>query len=94
MTAAELERLALLMEECAEVQQCIGKILRFGFDSSYPEREALTNRRELAKEMADLRVAMNLLLDKGDVDLQEFYDFEGEKLENINKYLKHNHVNI
>lgn len=94
MTEAELERLAILMEECAEVQQVIGKIIRFGWEDSHPKHDNQTNRKLLTQEMADLRVAMNLLLHEDDIDLKEFEEAEGKKLEKINKYLKHNHVTI
>jgi len=40
------EILIILMEECAEVQQCASKILRFGIDEK--------NYTSLRKEVADL----------------------------------------
>lgn len=37
LTPAEAERLAMLSEECGEVIQIIGKILRHGYDSYHPD---------------------------------------------------------
>jgi hypothetical protein len=68
LSAAEVERLALLMEECAEVQQVIGKILRHGFESYNPHDPArTTNRALLEKEMGDLRAVTRLLYREDDV---------------------------
>jgi hypothetical protein len=50
LTAAEAERLAMLAEECAEVIQVIGKILRHGYDSYHPDNSTVSNRDLLAKE--------------------------------------------
>lgn len=36
LTPAEAERLAMLAEECGEVIQVVGKILRHGFESYHP----------------------------------------------------------
>lgn len=36
LSDAELERLAYLAEECGEVQQIIGKIIRHGYESYSP----------------------------------------------------------
>jgi hypothetical protein len=39
LTPAEAERLALLAEECGEVIQAIGKVLRHGYESRHPYGE-------------------------------------------------------
>lgn len=54
LTPGETERLAMLAEECAEVVQIVGKILRHGYDSYHPENQALTNKDLLANEIADV----------------------------------------
>jgi hypothetical protein len=54
LTPAEAERLAMLAEECAEVIQIVGKILRHGYDSYHPKDPSMDNRDLLAKELADL----------------------------------------
>lgn len=94
MTKAELERLAILAEECGEVIQLVGKIIRFGWDDSHPKHDNVPNRKLLTQELADLRVATNLLLHEDDIDLRDFEECEGKKLEKINKHLKYNKVCI
>lgn len=54
LTPAEAERLAMLAEECAEVIQIVGKILRHGYDSYHPDDPSVTNRDLLAKEITDV----------------------------------------
>ena len=36
LSAGEVERLAILAEECGEVIQVVGKVLRFGFEPCPP----------------------------------------------------------
>ena len=54
LTPAEAERLAMLAEECAEVIQVIGKILRHGYESHHPETTGVTNRDLLNAEINDI----------------------------------------
>lgn len=55
LTPAEAERLAMLAEECGEVIQMVGKILRHGYHSHHPDGPAFeTNRFLLSKEMQDV----------------------------------------
>lgn len=58
LTPAEAERLAMLSEECGEVIQVIGKILRHGYDSKYG---GLTNREKLLDEYLDIIAVVNLM---------------------------------
>ena len=68
MTKAELERLALLSEECGEVQVAIGKILRHGWESVDPTcADSPTNRRFLEIELGDVLYAIQLLTTAGDL---------------------------
>lgn len=53
LTPAEAERLALLAEECGEVIQAIGKVLRHGFESTHPDGGP-TNRESLERECGDV----------------------------------------
>ena len=62
MTPEELERLAILAEECAEVQQIVMKIIRHGYNSCNPFDENKTENRELLeKELGDLLFAIQLM---------------------------------
>ena len=62
LTEAELEAIAILQEECGEVVQICGKILRHGKYSYNPfdEEKKLTNQVLLAKEVADVLVAIDI----------------------------------
>lgn len=50
----QTERLAMLAEECAEIIQVIGKILRHGYDSYHPDSPNVTNRDLLNREIVDV----------------------------------------
>ena len=68
LTPAQAERLAILMEECGEVVQIIGKILRHGYDSCSPFGHNMeTNRQALIRELFDVKAAAMLI----DIDLPE-----------------------
>ena len=59
LTPAQAERLAMLAEECGEVIQIIGKILRHGYDSHHPDRPHITNRELLQRELTDFIAVEN-----------------------------------
>ena len=59
LTPAQAERLAMLAEECAEVIQVVGKILRHGYDSYHPENRTFSNRDLLHQELTDLFAVQN-----------------------------------
>ena len=52
-------------EECAEIQQCISKILRFGEQNYHPDRPDDTNARELLTEYYQLQSVMDMILERG-----------------------------
>lgn len=47
LSPAQSELLACLAEECAEVIQVVGKILRHGYDSTHPVNETGPDNREM-----------------------------------------------
>lgn len=51
MTAAQHERLSILMEEMAEALHIIGKIFRHGWDSSHPDYDNIPNHELLEQEI-------------------------------------------
>ena len=61
LTPAQAERLAMLAEECAEVIQVVGKILRHGYDSHHPSDPSTTNRQLLEREITALRAVASAL---------------------------------
>lgn len=84
LTPAQLERLAFLAEECAETTQMAMKIVRHGYESV-----GWNNRRQLTKEAADAVYAIQLMIEKGDIDEKLLRDFIQEKKESVKKYLHH-----
>lgn len=90
LTAAEAERLALLLEELGEAQQVIGKVLRHGYESVnplYPESD--TNRARLENELGDVLVAIDFLLDYGDIEQWRLDDRKRVKHHRIWDWLHH-----
>ena len=90
LTPAELERLSLLVEECAEVQQIAMKIMRHGYDFHHPERSGTTNRNELEGELGDLMMAMDFVASRGDVDGKAVTKAMQDKYSRVWKWLHHN----
>lgn len=69
LSEAAAERLAILVEEAAEVQKAACKILRHGYEAQHPEG-ITTNRRLLEHELGDLVASIDLLGCEGDVDVR------------------------
>ncbi len=88
LTPAEHERLALLMEECGEVVQIIGKILRHGYESRHPNGGP-TNRGLLMKELGDVHAAQRLLIKADDIAYAKIREHSLEKQETVAQYLHH-----
>jgi NTP pyrophosphatase (non-canonical NTP hydrolase) len=78
LTAAEVERLAMLAEECGEVEQAVGKILRHGWESCSPYGSK-TNRAALEREIGDVRAVVGLMLDARDVHLGDLQHWQRRK---------------
>lgn len=89
LSPAQAERLALLAEECAETIQVIGKILRHGLDSHHPDDPHTSNRVLLARELAHVQVAADMLDEAGDFSAAEYLFAKDRKRERIGKYLHH-----
>lgn len=85
LTPAETERLSMLAEECAEVIQVVGKILRHGYESSNPTipREhgvfIPTNYGDLIKELEDIRGVVYGMVKARDLPSDFFETEEPEK---------------
>ncbi len=68
LTPAQAERLAMLAEECGEVVQVIGKILRHGYDSRHPNGGP-TNKELLAAELRDVDAVVRAM---GRYEMRDF----------------------
>jgi NTP pyrophosphatase (non-canonical NTP hydrolase) len=89
VTPKEAELLAILAEECGELVQAIGKVLRHGFMSVHPVSEE-TNLANLEREMGDVRAAMIMLCDEGITNKKAIHEAADEKLRKVIKYMHHN----
>lgn len=91
LSEAEAERLALLIEDCAEVQHIACKILRHGYESTDPTKEdSPTNRKLLEKEMADLEWSINFMKRASDVFALQIIEHRARREFEVGKYLHHN----
>lgn len=81
-TAAERERLLLIIEECSEAIKLCTKIMRFGYDSTHPAREH-NNRKRLAHELGHIGAAVSFLVDAGDISRLEMIGAQVEKQQTI-----------
>lgn len=89
LSDAETERLALLLEELGEAAQVVGKILRHGYESVNPFEPTTTNRARLEHELGDVLVAIDFLLDYGDVEQWRLDDRKQVKHHRIWDWLHH-----
>jgi len=89
LTPAEAERVALLLEECGEVVQICGKILRHGFDSCNPLTDGPDNRQLLQRELGDIEAAKDLMNEAGDIADCTVKGFAVLKLKKVGTYLHH-----
>ena len=76
LTPAEAERLAMLAEECGEVIQLVGKILRHGYDSYHPADPNTTNKQLLGRELTDLQAVASALFGRDDVPQGSLHDMD------------------
>ena len=87
---SEAERLAILAEECGEVIQVIGKILRHGYSSHNPnDTQRVSNRGLLAKELGDLDWIISLMQDEADFPEGVRLQRKHLKAESAKPYLHH-----
>ena len=91
LTPAEHERLAWLAEELGEVIQIIGKIYRHGYESAWPPESKINNKALLHKELVDVMGVLNLMHQKGDLDLLRIMNL-GENKQYNNCYLHHQNI--
>jgi NTP pyrophosphatase (non-canonical NTP hydrolase) len=84
LTDAEVERLAILAEELGEALQCIGKILRHGYESYNPVvNTGRTNRRDLETELGDVLFAIMQMAGNRDISRAAIERRSDDKAEKI-----------
>lgn len=89
LNPSQAEVLALLAEECGEVIQVVGKILRHGLHSRHPDGGP-DNKELLTKELGDVCAAMWLCQDYGAVHHDRHVKEAAEKkLMKVPRYLHH-----
>jgi len=76
----EVELLAVVMEECAEVQQEAAKLIRFGMDAQY---QGVKTVDKLEREVGDLTAMVSLLMKYGLVNEDKLEQYKKEKLEKL-----------
>ena len=88
LSPAETERLAMLAEECGEVVQIVGKILRHGYESKHPNGGP-TNREQLERELGDVEAVKKMMIAGFDVRENEVIGHCGSKLTKVLQWLHH-----
>lgn len=69
LTEAELERLAILAEEAAEIVHISMKIMRHGYESTNPTKDSgETNRQMLQREIGDIAHTLCRMEEAHDID--------------------------
>lgn len=86
-TAHEAELLALIVEECAEVQQRATKMLRFGVAEIQPGQQ-LTNAARLSQELGDLMAVLNLAERAGFVNGEAIAAAEKAKCPKLRRFMQ------
>lgn len=95
LTEKEAELLALLAEECGEVVQAVGKVLRHGYDSVNPllavpdDENPVTNQMLLEKEIGHIICAMRKMRANGNLREYEIDRYADEKATGIKRWLHH-----
>lgn len=88
LTPEETELLAILAEECGEVVQIVGKILRHGYESNW--QDGPTNRQQLSDEIGDVYLVAGMLVNSGSINIDDVINRIKTKPEKLNRFLHHN----
>ena len=88
LTAAEVERLALLAEKCGQVVQAVGKILRHGYRSGSPFGGPI-NRVALEMEVGHMRAVIDMMIAAGDIRAGDIADWQRSKRANVGQWMHH-----
>jgi len=75
------EALIILQEECAEVIQAVSKCYRFGIDNQH--KSGITQRANLEMEIGDMLALVDILIDQGEIDLNNLNIAKANKIEKL-----------
>lgn len=90
LTAAEVERLAMLAEECGEIAQAVCKVLRHGWESASPfDDKRRPNRVALERELGDLLAVMYMMTDSGDLRVRDICAWRNRKRGRMAQWTHH-----
>lgn len=90
LTPAQLERIAILAEECSEVVQVCMKIMRHGLDNFNPLLdEPITNKELLEKEIGHINNIVQMMIESGDIRQSEVSHSQNIKRAKIHRWLHH-----
>ncbi len=93
LTEAEREWLAILIEECSEVAAVATKVLRFGWrPHDDVANKDYDNQVLLERELGDLKVAVTIGTQSGNISPTRIDEAAARKKFTINQYLNHNRV--
>lgn len=93
LAKGQIERLGLLAEECGEVLQQVGKILRFGQICKLGEK-VYDNKSKLEAELVDLLTIIELMDDYGDIVIDNLEIKKQQKYESMRPFLIHTHLSL
>ena len=95
LSEEELERLALLSEDCAEVIHIVQKIIRHGYESLNPDiQHSPTNRIFLAREVGQLKWVIDQMKKSKDMGWSHVKDSFNCRGQDIRQYLHHHKIKI
>ena len=92
LTPAQAERLALLAEECGEVIQMVGKVLRHGYASHHPNDPISSNRMLLGDEVGHVLAVVEMMCEAGDIAKGAVGFAATQKRERVGRWLHHAEV--
>lgn len=78
--------LILIIEECAEIIQCVCKAIRFGLDEVEPN-QSLTNKERINQEINDASTVIMLAGDEGIINDTIYFELRENKKKKVEKYM-------
>jgi hypothetical protein len=88
LTAAEIERLALLAEGCGDVARAVGKVLRHGWNGQSP-RGGPINRVALERDAGQLKAALRMMALARDVRGHHIREWQRKRELSVQEHLRH-----